>query len=72
MVRVVPPPVRLFARKAAAICPWAITIGLTLIVWQKRAQDRTHLANLDGYLLKDMGLNPSEVEVERAKPFWRA
>lgn len=39
--------------------------------WQQRSRQRKHLANLDDYLLADIGYSRKQVEMEVAKPFWR-
>lgn len=43
----------------------------TLMCWQERAKQRSHLATLDDHLLRDMGLTRAAVEREIAIPFWR-
>ena len=43
-----------------------------LLLWQTRAGQRTHLAELDERLLADMGLTRAQARAEAAKPFWRA
>ena len=42
-------------------------------IWfvMERARQRRALANLDGRLLRDVGLTPADVRHEIAKPFWR-
>ena len=42
-----------------------------LLLWQTRASQRSHLAELDPRLLADMGLTRKQAEAEAAKPFWR-
>ena len=37
-----------------------------------RARSRRHLAALDGYMLKDIGLSEADRRRECARPFWRA
>lgn len=44
----------------------------TLLVWQRRAATRHHLAALDDRLLRDMGMTRADVEREAAIPIWRA
>jgi uncharacterized protein YjiS (DUF1127 family) len=41
-------------------------------VWAERASERRHLAQLDEHLLKDIGLNRTDVQAISTKPFWRA
>ena len=41
-------------------------------VWAERASERRHLAQLDDHLLRDIGLNRTDVEALSTKPFWRA
>jgi uncharacterized protein YjiS (DUF1127 family) len=43
----------------------------TLLIWQERASQRHALAQLDDRMLKDVGLNRADVELEANKPFWR-
>ncbi len=43
----------------------------TLLIWQERASQRHALAQLDARMLKDVGLNRVDVELETSKPFWR-
>jgi len=44
----------------------------TLLLWQRRANERHALAHLDDRILRDLGLNRAEVAWEARKPFWRA
>jgi uncharacterized protein YjiS (DUF1127 family) len=39
--------------------------------WRQRSRDRRELALLDERSLRDLGLNPSSIEFEANKPFWR-
>jgi uncharacterized protein YjiS (DUF1127 family) len=43
-----------------------------LLLWQRRANERHALAQLDDRLLRDLGLSRSEAARESRKPFWRA
>lgn len=43
-----------------------------LLMWQARAAERHRLAELEAYLLADMGLTRADVIAECSKPFWRA
>jgi uncharacterized protein YjiS (DUF1127 family) len=43
----------------------------TLLEWRRRMRSRQELALLSQLELKDIGY-PARVEVEKAKPFWRA
>ena len=42
-----------------------------LLEWQDRREQRRHLLALDDHLLKDIGINRIDAEVEGYKPFWR-
>jgi uncharacterized protein YjiS (DUF1127 family) len=42
-----------------------------LLTWQDRAMQRTMLATLDEFMLRDIGLSRAEAVREAAKPFWR-
>ncbi len=44
----------------------------TLLLWQRRANERHALDHLDDRILRDLGLNRAEVAWESRKPFWRA
>jgi uncharacterized protein YjiS (DUF1127 family) len=41
-------------------------------VWAERAAERRHLAELDDHMLKDIGLNRTEIDTISTKPFWRS
>ena len=43
----------------------------TLDTWAQRSRQRKQLAQLDKYLLEDVGLTDEMVRKEIAKPFWR-
>jgi len=43
----------------------------TILLWQERADQRVHLASLDDYALRDIGLSRADVERETSLPFWR-
>ncbi len=51
---------------------WLVNILGVLLVWQARAAERHRLAELEAYLLADMGLTRADVIAECSKPFWRA
>ena len=44
----------------------------TLRQWRRRARARRELADLDDYLLHDIGLSRSQAQFESGKPFWQA
>ena len=44
----------------------------TLGEWHSRAASRRELAQLDGRMLQDIGVNTIDVEREISKPFWRS
>jgi uncharacterized protein YjiS (DUF1127 family) len=39
--------------------------------WRARSRERRELALLDARSLRDLGLNPTNVQFEANKPFWR-
>ena len=43
----------------------------TLLVWQERARQRHHLAEMDDRLLKDIGFDRADHAREIRKPFWQ-
>ncbi len=47
------------------------TLFETLLIWQRRAQERDRLATFDPRLLSDMGISAAEAAREAAIPFWR-
>lgn len=40
-------------------------------VWARRSQDRRYLASLNQHMLRDIGLEPHEIQAEISKPFWK-
>ncbi len=46
-------------------------LALVRLAW-RRYHSRVRLAQLDPYLLKDIGITPAEAEQEANRPFWRA
>ena len=40
--------------------------------WRRRSADRRDLAQLDDYLLRDIGLSHGDRAREVSKPFWRS
>ncbi|WP_422028725.1 DUF1127 domain-containing protein [Roseovarius sp.] len=53
-----------------------LTAGLarvvgTALLWHQRHRTRTQLKQLPPYLLRDVGLSPDDVRIEKNKPFWR-
>jgi len=47
-------------------------MGETLHTWHERILARRELAELDDYMLRDIGLTRTDVAREADKPFWRA
>ncbi len=43
----------------------------TLQTWYERSRQRRHLARLDEYLLRDIGIDRLTAMEEASKPFWR-
>ena len=59
----------LVARLLGAHAPAIIQLPLE---WMRRSRYRQELANLSESQLRDVGLNPTVVYRESAKPFWMA
>jgi uncharacterized protein YjiS (DUF1127 family) len=47
-------------------------IGRAVATWRGRARMRNELSKLDHRMMRDLALNPSDIEFEISKPFWRA
>lgn len=43
----------------------------TLCTWQRRADMRHRLANMEPHLRADIGLDAAAIDAEIAKPFWQ-
>jgi len=41
------------------------------LAWTERARQRRHLAGLNDYMLRDIGLTRADVDAETRKPFWQ-
>jgi len=52
-------------------CSRAMRFLLDLEGMLDRARERRAMLDLDGHVLKDIGLSASDVEREASKPFWR-
>lgn len=44
----------------------------TLVLWQRRHEERRRMAHLDPRLIADAGLTADAIARETAKPFWQA
>ena len=42
------------------------------LIWQRRAHDRHQLRQMSTHIMKDIGIEWTEVDCESRKPFWRA
>jgi uncharacterized protein YjiS (DUF1127 family) len=47
-------------------------LGQIFGTWRKRARERRELDALDYRTLRDLALNPGDIQFEASKPFWRA
>ena len=54
-----------------ALCDILSRIPSLLMQWQRRSSERTHLRDLDAYLLDDVGMSRTDRDREARKPFWR-
>ena len=51
--------------------PWPRRLGAWMNAAYRRHRSRQLLAQLDGHLLKDIGISYTEAEAEANKPFWQ-
>jgi uncharacterized protein YjiS (DUF1127 family) len=42
-----------------------------VLTWAERGRQRRQLAELNDYMLRDIGLTRADVAAETGKPFWR-
>lgn len=47
------------------------TVANVIGTWRQRRRERRELSLLDARSLRDLGLNPSNIQFEANKPFWR-
>jgi uncharacterized protein YjiS (DUF1127 family) len=47
-------------------------LGHVIATWRGRARMRKELTMLDRRMMRDLALNPGDIEFEISKPFWRA
>ncbi len=50
----------------------AAKVWRTLLTWQRRANERTRLAEMGDRAYKDMGITRADAWRETRKPFWSA
>ena len=60
------------SRSSSFISAGAAKVWQTLLTWQRRANERTRLAEMDPRLLKDIGVTRVDAWREIQKPFWSA
>ena len=58
-------------RPLASLRQGLVAIVEVLFLWQRRADERLWLGQLDDHMLKDVGLNRVDVAREAGKPFWK-
>ena len=51
--------------------PRGLSWAIIRSAW-RRHRSRQRIADLDGHMLKDIGVSSAEAEAEANKPFWRA
>lgn len=49
-----------------------VSLWQRIDLWLHRHNSRRHLAELDDYMLKDIGMTRVDADREALKPFWRA
>lgn len=68
--------VQIFRRPAIASAPASaprllLTVLAAVGTWGERRRQRRALSELNGHLLRDVGLSTADVWRETRKPFWR-
>lgn len=58
-------------RKRGRTAPFLAALMARLRLWAARRRQRHRLAELDDYLLADIGLSREEAAAEVSKPFWQ-
>jgi uncharacterized protein YjiS (DUF1127 family) len=58
-------------RPLASVRQGLVAIVDILQLWQRRADERLWLGQMDDHMLKDIGLNRVDVMRESEKPFWQ-
>ena len=48
----------------------ALRVAVVLVKWQHNWRTRRHLKDMDGHMLKDIGLTPEQARKEAQRPFW--
>ncbi|WP_430395716.1 DUF1127 domain-containing protein [Ferrovibrio sp.] len=61
---------RAMDKAGAAIAVGASAMVVSLLEWQRRAEERASLHAVSDELLKDVGLTRADVAAEAGKPFW--
>ena len=59
------------APKLPVLALVALRVAVVLAKWSERARTRRALADLDGHLLRDVGLDPLTAKTESQRPFWQ-
>lgn len=49
---------------------WLEAALATLAAWRERSRQRRVLGELDGFLLRDIGVSPADARREAGKSFW--
>lgn len=60
-----------FARPVVAVRQGIAGAVALLLLWQRRADERLWLGQMDDHMLKDIGLSRADVSRETDKPFWK-
>ncbi len=56
----------------ALLCAAGARVVALLACWRARSYQRRLLSELDGHMLRDMGISREQAGAEVRKPFWRA
>jgi uncharacterized protein YjiS (DUF1127 family) len=59
------------APRSRSLTELAGTAFAAVWTWRFRARSRSQLADLEPRMMRDIGIDPLDLEREIAKPFWR-
>ena len=59
------------AHSLPVLARWSVAFAVTVTKWDANYRTRKHLKRVDRHILRDIGLDRSDVDAETAKSFWQ-